>query len=158
MKILSLLVSFFAAMVAQWWWMTHFSAFGLAPQLLLVLTVALAARYGALWGMSAGFFWGLFLDILGPRLFGANALALTWIAYGTGSVRRQIDVAGLGPQTVVVIAMTWAYFLVMGALGLVFSKTFYWVGWPAFLVDPFYNGLVTALVYAVWVPHREHRR
>ncbi len=153
-----LLVIFFAAMVAQWWWMTHFSIFGLAPQLLLVLTVALAARYGALWGMSAGFLWGLFLDLMSPRLFGANALAFTWIAWGTGSVRRQIDVAGLGPQAVVVVAMTWAYFLLLGVLGLIFSKSFFWVGLPAFCLDPFYNAVVTTVLFALWTPRWEHRR
>jgi rod shape-determining protein MreD len=138
--------------------MTHFAPFGVAPQLLLVLTVALAARHGAVWGMVAGFLWGLFLDVMSPRLFGANALVLTWIAYGTGSMRRQIDVAGLGPQTVVVFTTTWVYFLLLGALGLVFSKNLYWAGLPAFLLDPFYNAALAALVYALWAPSREHHR
>ncbi|MBI3551970.1 MAG: rod shape-determining protein MreD [Elusimicrobia bacterium] len=161
MSLARLPLIFLAAMLVQWWWMTHFTLFGLAPQVLLVLTVALAARQGALAAMFCGFSWGLFLDIMSPRLFGANALALTLIAYGTGSVRRQIDMAGLAPQSLVVVSMTWAYFLLLGFLGLVFdpAKTFFWVGWPAFLIDPFYNCALTAAVFAAWLPPRwEHHR
>jgi rod shape-determining protein MreD len=161
MNQIRLVVLFVLAMAMQWWWMTHFSIFGLAPQFLLVLTVAMASRHGAVWAMLYGFLWGLFLDVLSPRLFGANALALTLVAYGTGSVRRQIDVAGLAPQALVVFGVTWAYFLLLGVLGLVFTpghKSFDWVGWPAFLADPFLNILVTGLVYALWEPRREFHR
>jgi len=134
-----LLVLFFVAMVAQWWWSSHGAIAGLAPQLLLVLTIAIAARYGALRAMFLGFLWGLFLDVLAARLVGANALAFTLAAYGTGSMRRQVDLLGAGPQMLMVYALSVAYFLLMGLLGLVFLKTFLWVGWPQFLLDPVYN-------------------
>lgn len=143
---------FFAAMLAQWWWSTHGSIGGVAPQLLLVLTVAMAARYGSLRAMFLGFFWGLFLDVLSARLVGANALAFTLVAYGTGSVRRQVDLLGLGPQCLMVAGSTMAYFVAMGLLGLVFLKSFLWVGWKAFLIDPFYNCAVAVFVYALWEP------
>jgi rod shape-determining protein MreD len=156
---LRLVVVFVAAMAAQWWWSTHLAMAGVAPQLLLVLTVATAARYGSLWAMSCGFFWGLFLDVLGARLFGANALALTLVGYVTGSVRRQIDVAGLAPQCLLAFAMTWAYFILLGLLGTVFTKSFLWVGWPVFLFDPIYNCLITAVIFVAWAPPRwDHHR
>lgn len=151
---------FVLAMLVQWWWTTHLSLSGVAPQILLVMTVAVAARYGSSWAMSCGFFWGLFLDVMSPRLFGANALALTLIGYGTGSVRRQLDVAGFGPQCLLVMALSWAYYIFLGLLGRVFdpSKTFLWVGWPLFLVGPFFNALVTFVLFLVWDPRWEHAR
>ena len=158
MSQLRLLLFFVLAMLAQWWWSTHFSIAGVAPQVLLVATVAMAARYGSIWAMGCGFFWGLFLDVLSPRLFGANALALVWVGYGTGSVRRQMDVAGLAPQCLLVFGTTWAYFMLLGLLGSVFAKTFLWVGWPVFLAGPFYNCLLTVLLYSVWDPRWDHRR
>lgn len=154
MNLASLPAVFVAATAAQWWWSTHLSIYGVAPQVLLVMTVAVAARYGSNWAMSCGFFWGLFLDVLSPRLFGGNALALTLVGYGTGSVRRQLDVAGLGPQCLLVFATTLIYYLFFGLLGRIFdpSKTFLWVGWPLFLTGPFYNSLVTVFLYGVWDP------
>ena len=143
-------------MLAHWWWTTHLSVAGLAPQLLLVLTVITAARRGPIRAMCLGCVWGLFLDVMSARLFGANALALTLVGYGTGSVRRQIDVTGLAPQCLVVFGMTWAYFVLLGLIGLVFLKTFLWVGWPSFVVDPFYNCVVGAAVFMIWNPWADH--
>ena len=137
-------------MLLHWWWSTHFLVLGLAPLLLLVLTVSIAARLGSVPAMCCGFFWGLFLDVLRPQLFGANALALTLVGYGTGAVRRQIDVIGVAPQAVVVFLMTWGFFLFTGLLGLVFVKTFLWVGWVPFLFTPVYNCLLVPFVFLFW--------
>lgn len=155
MSAVRLLFLFFAAMAVHWWWTTHFALWGLSPQLLLVLTVAVAARQGPVRAMLVGFGWGLFLDVLAPRLFGANALALTLVGYGTGAARRQIDVAGVGAQCAVVFFMTWAYFLLSGLVGAVFARHFLWVGWGTFLLDPFYNALAAAAVSLVWEPRAE---
>jgi rod shape-determining protein MreD len=153
-----LIAVFFTAMLAQWWWSSHGAIGGVAPQLLLVLTVAVAARFGALRAMFLGFFWGLFLDVLSARLVGANALALTLAAYGTGSMRRQVDLLGVGPLCLMVFSATLAYFVTLGLLGLVFLKTFLWVGWPSFLIDPFYNCLVALLLVVFWEPVMGERK
>lgn len=147
-----LVIVFFAAMAGQWWWSSHGAIAGVAPQLLLVLTVAIAARFGALRAMFMGFLWGLFLDVMSARLVGANALALTLTAYGTGSMRRQVDLLGVGPLCLMVFSSTLVYFLTLGLLGLVFLKTFLWVGWASFIVDPFYNCLVALLLIVFWEP------
>lgn len=145
-----LLAIFVGAMFIQWWWSSHGAIAGAVPQLLLVLTVAIAARFGPLRAMLLGFFWGLFLDVLSARLVGANALALTLVAYGTGSMRRQIDLLGLAPQCLMVFGITFGYFFFLGLVGLVFLKTFIWVGWVPFIADPFYNVLLTLIVFVVW--------
>jgi rod shape-determining protein MreD len=145
-------------MAGQWWWSTHGSIAGVAPQLLLVLTITIAARYGALRGMCLGFFWGLFLDVMSARMVGANALALTMVAYGTGAMRRQVDLLGIGPQCLMVFSLTIGYFLFLGLLGLVFLRAFLWVGWPAFVVDPFYNAVLAALIVVFGPPFLERPR
>jgi rod shape-determining protein MreD len=155
---LRLFVVFVLAMAAQWWWSTHGAIAGVAPQLLLVLTVAVAARYGPLYAMTLGFFWGLFGDVLAARLVGANALALTLVAYVTGSLRRQVDLLGLAPQMLLIAGLTLGYFVFMGLMGLVFLRSFLWVGWPSFVVDPFYNCFVAVLVYGFFEAFMEPAR
>lgn len=150
MSLVRMIVLFFAAMLLQWWLSAYFLVFDMAPRLLLVLTVVVAARLGPVPGMCYGFAWGLFLDVLRAQLFGGNALAYTAIAYGTGAVRRQIDVVGVGPQIVTVVLMTWGYLLLNGLLGLVFMKIFLFPGWNVFLLNPLYNAALVPVVYVFW--------
>lgn len=141
---------FVCAMFAQWWLSSHFLLLGVSPRLLLVLTVAVAARLGPVPAMGLGFGWGLFLDVLSAQLFGANALVYTLVAYGTGATRRQIDVAGIGPQAATVFVMTWGYLLLSALLGLVFMRTFLFAGWIAFFLSPLVNCLLVPFVYIFW--------
>jgi rod shape-determining protein MreD len=141
---------FVAAAFLQWWWSTHFSFWGLSPQILLVLTVTIAARQGADAGMCYGFGWGLFLDALQPRIFGANAFALMLAGYGTGMARRQVDVVDALSQCLLVALMTWGYFLTLGLLGTIFAKNFWWVGGVSFFLAPFYNCLLIPFTAVCW--------
>lgn len=147
MSVFKLLFLFVGSLFIQWWLSTHVGALDSSPRLLLVLTMALAARVGPTQGMVMGFGWGIFLDILRAHLFGANALLLTLAAYGTGMARRQIDVAGVGPQMVAVLIMSWSYFILMGVLGAVFARAFFWPGWLAVFVTPIYNCLLVPFVF-----------
>lgn len=149
---------FFVAMVLQWWLSTYMLVFEMSPRLLLVLTVAAAARLGPVASLCYGFGWGLFLDVLQAHLFGANALAYVLIAYGTGAVRRQIDVVGIGPQMAVVLLMSWGYMLFYGLLSLVFMRTFVFPGWKIFVFSPFYNAVLVPLVYVFWERFMTARR
>ena len=156
MSILRRVALFLAAALLQWWWSTNLAFWGLTPQILLAVTVALAARLGPNTGMVYGFLWGLFLDVLRPELFGGNAFALMLVGYGTGALRRQMDVVDLMSQYVIVLLMTWGYFLLYGLLAAIFVKSFAWVGWPAFLCDPFYNCLFVppAALACAWLRSR----
>lgn len=149
-------VLFVLAALLQWWWSTALAVWGLTPQVLLVLTAALAARVGATEGMCYGFLWGLSLDILRPDLFGGNAFVLLLAGYGVGALRRQIDVTDPVSHCVVVCLMTWGGFILYGVLGAVFAKGFIWVGWPAFVFDPLYNCLIVPLAALAtsWVKSR----
>ncbi|HVA67568.1 MAG TPA: rod shape-determining protein MreD [Elusimicrobiota bacterium] len=152
-SILRALAVFFGAAFLQWLWSTHFAPYGLAPQILLVLTVAEASRRGAPPAMALGFFWGLFLDTRGVGFFGANALALVLLAYAAGLVRHQMDSGEAAPQAVLAVIASWAYFLFLGLVSWIFTQRFSWVGWADFLVLPFYNGLL-AVALALLRPRR----
>lgn len=143
-------VLFVLALVGQWWWSTHMLVFGLAPQLLLVLTVIAGSRLGPIGAMCFGFAWGLCLDIFEAHLFGAKALSLTLVGYGVGTARRQIDVSGLGPLCAIVLPMSWGYYLLPSLLGGIFKAGFLWVGWSIFLLGPIYNCLIIPLADWAW--------
>jgi rod shape-determining protein MreD len=149
MRYLHAVVFFFAGMAAHWAWSTYFTAFGLAPQVLLILTAGVAACSGPLAGQCFGFAWGLFLDMSGSHIFGAHALGLTLAAYGVGHLRRQVDVSSAPSQWTLLMLLTPAYFLMYGLTGLVFERHFLWVGWLPFILCPVYNSLVAPLGFSL---------
>ncbi|MCR4295108.1 MAG: rod shape-determining protein MreD [Elusimicrobia bacterium] len=144
------LALFVAAMFLQWWWNTHFAYWGAAPQFLLVLTVLIAARRGPVLGMLAGFGWGLYLDVARAELFGASALILTLVAYLVGLVRRQIDLRAAGPLAAMTFFFTWGAFVVLGLLGLTFTRSFEWSGWIVVLATPFLNVVAVTVAAVLW--------
>lgn len=144
------LALFVLAMFLQWWWNAHFSYWGAAPQFLLVLTILIAARRGPILGMLAGFGWGLYLDVARAELFGASALILTLAAYAVGVARRQIDLRAAGPLAAMTFLSTWAAFIGLGLLGLVFTKSFEWSGWIVVTATPFLNVLVVVFASVIW--------
>lgn len=131
----------------QWVWSTHGAVWGLAPQVLLILTTAAGVHWGPVTGQALGFAWGLLLDSFGVRLFGFNALAFTLVGYLVGSVRRQFNVGSGFPQAVLMGALSIAYFLFSGVAGLVFADRFHWVGWGPFALLPLYNAAVAPLLF-----------
>lgn len=141
---------FVGAMFLQWWWNTHFAYWGAAPQFLLVLTVLIAARRGPILGMLAGFGWGIYLDVARAELFGASALILTLVAYAVGLVRRQIDLRAAGPLAAMTFFLTWGGFVVLGVLGLAFTRSFEWSGWIAVLATPFLNVAAVTVAAVLW--------
>lgn len=145
MRYLACVGVFLAGLMAHWLWSTYFTVFGLAPQVLLVLTIAVASRGGPVAGQCFGFAWGVFLDVLGLHVFGAHALGLTLVGYAVGNLRRQMDVNFAAPQLVLVAVLTPAYFLFHALTGLVFEHHFLWPGWKSFLAGPVYNCLLAPL-------------
>ena len=149
MKYLHGVFFFLGGMAAHWFWSSYLPAFGLAPQILLILTAAVAATNGAVTGQCFGFAWGFFLDTMGAHVFGANALLLTLTAYSVGTLRRQVDVSSTPSQWTLMAFLTPAYFLMYGALGLIFERQFLWVGWLPFALCPVYNCLLAPAGFAL---------
>lgn len=149
MKYFGAIFIFFFGMAIHWWWSTYFTIWGLAPHLLLILTVAIAASTGPVAGQCFGFAWGLFLDAVGVHLFGANALVLTAAAYLVGSARRQMDVSSPLSQTMVVALVTFMHMLAVAGLGLVFERQAFWAGWSSMLLLPLINALAAPFVFPI---------
>lgn len=144
---------FFGAMFLQWWWNSHLAYWGAAPQLLLALTVVVAARKGPVAAMLVGYVWGLYADTLRADLFGANALLYALAGYAAGMVRRQLDLRAFGPLSAVVMLFSWLYALLIGLLGQIFAKNFVWIGWTPFLASPFLNAgaaVAGAVAWEIW--------
>lgn len=149
MRLLQGLLLFFAAATVQWFWSTYLPVFGLAPQLLLILTLAVGGQAGAVAGQCFGFAWGLFLDVLSAHVFGANALAFTLAGYVSGMLRRQMDVSSPLSQAMLVAVVTPVYLIFLGLVGLAFEHSFLWAGWRHLFVGPLYNGLVAPFAFAL---------
>lgn len=138
------------AMLLQWWWNTHFSYWGAAPQFLLVATLLIASRRGPVPAMLAGFGWGLFLDVSRAELFGASAFLLTGAGYVAGMVRKQIDLRAAGPLAACTVFVTLGVLLTHGALGFVFAKGFEHFGWRTWLFTPLMNALLAGAGAVLW--------
>lgn len=150
MRLLRTITIFIAVMFLQWWWNTHLSYWGAAPQFLLALTVLLAARRGPVTAMLFGFIWGLFIDVLRADLFGASALLFTLAGYTAGALRKQLDLRAAGPLAATVFILSWSYILMFGLLGSVFNRSFFWVGWVPALTTPLMNALAVVVADMVW--------
>jgi rod shape-determining protein MreD len=142
-------IVFIGALIMQWLWSSYLPLAGLAPQVLLIMTMAVASQAGPIAGQCYGFAWGLMLDVFSTHLFGGNALCFTLAAYFVGMLRRQMDVSTPPSQVMLVLLLTPVYFLTVGLLGLLFEHHFLWVGWKAFLVNPFFNGLVAPIGFGI---------
>lgn len=69
---------------------------GAIPNFALVVLVALALRFGPVWGAAVGFVSGLLIDIAVQAPFGMSALVLTPIGWGVGVFaqrRRRVSLA-----------------------------------------------------------------
>lgn len=141
---------FVGAMFLQWWWGAHLAYWGVAPQILLALTIVVAARRGPLAAVIVGYVWGLFSDTLRADLFGADALLFSLAGYAAGVLRRQIDLHALGPLAATVLLLSLARGLLLGLLGLVFLKSFLWVGWAPFLATPLLNAAAAVVADLFW--------
>ncbi len=150
MSFLRFALFYVGAMLLQWWWNTHFSYWGAAPQFLLVLTLLIASRLGPVSSMLAGFGWGLFLDISRAELFGASAFLLTGAGYVAGMVRKQIDLRAAGPLAVCTMLVTLGVLFTHGLLGLVFAKSFDHFGWRVWLFTPLMNAFLAAVGAVLW--------
>lgn len=144
MRIVHLALVLVAGLFVQWAWSTYGSVWDLAPQILLILAIALAAREGPIVSLTFAFVWGVFFDVLRVHLFGAQALLFTCVAYAVGLVRRQIDVSSLLPQAMLLAAISFLYYPALALAGLIFEGHGYWVGWKQFLLTPFFNCAVAA--------------
>ena len=153
-----MIVYFFLGAIVHSWWSIKLSplTFGLMPHLLLVLTVLISITQGRVSGQLIGFFWGLYLDVLGVRLMGANCLLFTIIGNIAGNLRRHMDVYNPASLGAIVSVFTLAYHLAWGVLALVFLKEMLLPQWLLFVLQPVLNAILAPMLMIMMRPSRTH--
>lgn len=74
----------FFSLIFQFTVIPLFSIKGITPNLVIIVVISIAFRYGQLWGVIAGFFSGLIFDMFGTGFVGISSLAYSICAYGVG--------------------------------------------------------------------------
>ncbi|MBI4803494.1 MAG: rod shape-determining protein MreD [Elusimicrobia bacterium] len=132
--------------LVHWWWAANLSIFGVAPNIafMAALTAAILARPAK--AMSYGFFFGVYLDLLGSNIFGAYALTYTLMAYGVYILKRHFDLIGGFSQIIAALMLSMLTMLFYQGLSLVFAKINP-LELKAFLVEPFLNAALAPFVF-----------
>ncbi len=84
------LVFFIVAFILQFTVIKYLQIYYWKPDLLLILVVFFAYRYGQNWGMTVGFLAGLTQDLLSAHVVGVLALSKTIAAFIAGSFQGKV--------------------------------------------------------------------
>jgi rod shape-determining protein MreD len=123
---------------------------GSKPELLLLLTVALAMNEGPAFGATAGFALGMATDVLLDLPKGLSALVFTAVGYGAGRARAQMAAPTAWLPIAMIFVATAAGVLAYGGLGMLLGQH---VAGRALLrhaaLSSSYNSLLTPFVFPV---------
>lgn len=149
MSILIEIALYLAVGAGYWWWAQNLAFFGLVPNLVFAAALCAAILAGPVKAIAWGFFLGLYADILGSNMFGANALTYTLMGYTVYVVKRHFDLDSPFSQLVAALSLSWLCMLFYRGLGLVFSRPN-----PAdlrvFLAEPFLNALAVPVLFQIF--------
>lgn len=149
MTIIRQLVIYFAVIIFHWWWGTHWTVDGIAPNIVFVGVMCAAVLYGPVSSHAFGFCWGLYLDILGTSLFGGYALTFTLLVYTVRWFCRQMEIVGPFSHAVMAWIMSVAGMLFYQLLALIFLHELVWRGWEVFFWEPCLNALIMPVVLVI---------
>ena len=139
---------FISGLIIQFSFMQFFSISGLAPNFILIFLVFIGLMYGPMAGQLFGFSWGLAWDIFSVDLFGSHAFLLTCIGFFSGLLSKKWNESKFSAQAVLVLVASVFYLLGQYLLYQIFSPgarglMLNYIN----LLQPFYNVLVTPLVF-----------
>jgi rod shape-determining protein MreD len=122
---------------------------GAKPQVLLVITVALAMGEGPALGAGFGFTAGLASDLLTGLPVGLTAITYTIVGYAVGAIRAQIQTPTAWFPAAMEFAATLGGVLMYGALSLLLGQES--VAGGSFALNAvfaaFYSALLTPFLY-----------
>jgi rod shape-determining protein MreD len=95
---------------------------GTKPELLLLVTVALAMGEGPMLGATAGFATGLATDLVLDLPQGLTALTFTVVGYGVGRIRAQVQVPSAWLPMAMVLVSTFFGVAFYGGLSFVLGE------------------------------------
>lgn len=123
---------------------------GSKPELLLLLTIALAMSEGPSFGATAGFVLGMATDVFLGLPRGISALVFTAVGYGTGRARAQMSAPTAWLPIAMVAAATLGGVLAYGGFGMLLGER---VAARELLrhaaLSSAYNALLTPFVFPV---------
>ncbi|MBU2575209.1 MAG: rod shape-determining protein MreD [Elusimicrobia bacterium] len=132
--------------LACWWWTANMSAFGVAPNIVFMAALSAAILARPAKAMAYGFFFGVYLDILGSNILGAYALTYTLMAYAVYVLKRHFDLIGVFSQIIAALTLSALTMLFYQGLSLIFAKINP-LDLKAFLVEPFLNAALAPFVF-----------
>jgi rod shape-determining protein MreD len=150
MSIIFEVVVYAAVGAGYWWWAQNLAFFGLVPNLVYASALCAAILAGPVKGIAWCFFLGLYADILGSSLFGANALTYTIMGYSVYVVKRHFDMDSAFSQLVAALSFSWICMLFYQGLGIVFSRPVT-LDLRVFLAEPFLNALAVPVLFQIFI-------
>ena len=148
-KFLNACFIFVIATIAHWLAIEFLGQYGIILGIMFAFTLVMATKLGEFGGYTFGFFSGLFLDFFGNNLFGANALAFTWVLFIFYIIDDKIDFRDSGPQVVITTVLNMLLLVFYGLIGKFFIGEFVWQGFTNFLLGSALTGLLLPLIYFV---------
>lgn len=122
---------------------------GIAPNLVLVLVLLLASRYGVREGVVWAFGCGLMLDVMALDPLGSNALALIPVAIVGALAQRPLLQSGLLFSMLIVVVATIAHFAIASVIdGMIGAGYGFLVSIRLGLITAFLNMLTVPPLYA----------
>ena len=146
MSIILEVALYLAIGAGYWWWGQNLAFFGLVPNLVFAAALCAAILAGPVKAIAWGFFLGLYADILGSNMFGANALTYTILAYAVYVVKRHFDMDSPFSQLVAALSLSWISMLFYLGLGIIFSSPVA-LDLRVFLAEPFFNALAVPVMF-----------
>ena len=146
-KFINVCFIFVVATVMHWLAIEIFGQYGIILGVMFAFTLVMATKLSEFGGYLFGFFSGLFLDFFGNNLFGANALAFTWILFIFYIIDDKIDFRDSGPQIVITTILNMLLLIAYGCISRFFIGEFVWQGLTNFLIGSVLTGLLLPFVY-----------
>ncbi len=148
-KFLNVFLIFILATIAHWISIEIFSQYGIIVGVMFAFTLVMASKLSELGGYIFGFFSGLFLDFFGNNLFGANALAFTWILFIFYMIDDKIDFKEVLPQAIITTILNMLLLVFYGIISKFFIGEFICQNLLSFIVGSILTGLLLPVIYFV---------
>ena len=149
MKFLNVFLIFIIATIVHWIAIEIFGQYGIILGIMLAFTLVMASKLSEIGGYFFGFFSGLFLDFFGNNLFGANALAFTWILFIFYIIDDKIDFKEFLPQVIITAVLNMLLIVFYGLISKFFIGEFICQSFLSFTIGSIITGLLLPVIYFV---------
>ena len=140
---------YFLIGIFHWWWTGHLSVFGTAPNFIFLAALCVAIITSPVKALAYGFFFGVYMDLLGTNMFGAYALTYTLLAYSIYSMKRHFDMVAPFSQIITALIMSLVCMLFYQGLSFAMAKINP-LSLKNFMTEPFWNAAAAPFVFYIF--------